>query len=429
MWFIFYFYAILLVEGIVCYLTEYAFGMDGEIYSLLFITANTILFIIIISQEHISKSFFMVLLGGILFRLIVLELEYIYPNVFIALGIIGRDDVNFTNQAIMIYHYGYDSIPFDSYTYFVGTIFNIWGPYELIGRFINILFSVSSSLILYFILIKLEIKKYICYIISTIFLFMPFEILLSTAMLREAVPTFFVALSAYYFIQWMKLGNLKNFVFSILIALIAMLFHSGLIGVILGYFLIYMLYSPKNKEFNINGNVVLKSIFIVLLFILFITISINTPLMMKFQVLTSESQLTSSSEIWSQIDANTLYLQWLPIYNDIIDMIWQSPIRAFYFIFSPLPWDIHKIQDVVILFFDSSLYILSFALFFKQKAKLNNFAFCLSWACIITFVITSMIFGLGTFNYGTAIRHRSKFMIFMFIIIAEIINRQKTDND
>lgn len=416
------FFIFLGIEGILSYLTDYLWGIDENIYCVLFIFVNSIAFFIYISSEKISFKFSFILMFGLLCRLMALGVESIEPDMFISYGMMGADDLGFTEESINIYKYGYAYYPFYAYTYFVGTIFNIWGPYELIPRFFNILFSVSAALVLYKILYFLKIKARIITIICSIFLFMPWSLFLSTLMLREALPAFLIAVSSYWFIRWMKEDTFEFFIKSLITVLMAMLFHSGLVGVAAGYLIIYVFYDHHMQRFCVNTKSVILCFCVVLFSFSFVVVFGNTAIFSKFSLVNTESNLNQFSEYWSSNSVGTTYLSWLPVYNDVLGMIWQAPIRSFYFIFSPLPWDVRRLQDIIILLLDSSLYIIAFYIFLTKEKKLRGIAKYIAISCVIIFLITSMIYGVGTFNYGTAIRHRSKFMVFIFIFIALIWN-------
>lgn len=411
-----------ILEILICLLSGYFETIDELLYVSIILICNSLLFFYYLLRLRLPVKFFLVLILGFMTRIALMVIDYNFPDLFSLLYGQGRDDIGFIQQAMGLYQYGFGYYPFNAYPYFVAVLFNIFGPYELIGRFVNILFSVFSALVLYKILKLLEIRANICIRVSAFFLFMPWSLFLSSRMLREAMPTFFVVCSVYYFIRWMKNGSFRLFCISVLFVAIGMLFHSGVVGIAVGYLIVYTFYDHQLEKFQFNLKSFLLSICVLILAVGIVIFAGDTPLFWKFGLVNSEDSLQHFSQNWSNNTAGTAYLQWLPVYTDPVGMIWQSPIRAFYFIFSPLPWDIRRFQDIVVLVLDSSIYMYGCYLFLKYKGKMTGEGRAALWALMVSFMITTFIYGLGTFDYGTAIRHRAKFMSLLFIIMAVIKN-------
>ena len=114
-------------------------------------------------------------------------------------------------------------------------------------------------------------------------------------------------------------------------------------------------------------------------------------------------------------DAN--YPEWTQI-NSNIETFYKVPVRIFYFLFSPFPWDIDKPKHLIGLF-DSILYLCLFCLiFFNLKVIWNNSALRII-LIILLFYFVAFSFGVG--NFGTGIRHRSKFVIELILLAAPLI--------
>ena len=97
-----------------------------------------------------------------------------------------------------------------------------------------------------------------------------------------------------------------------------------------------------------------------------------------------------------------------------IELIYKIPIRAIYFIFAPFPWDISEVKHIFGLI-DGLLFIyLSFLILKNIKFIWNNFTLRVIFLILIAYIV---VFAVGVGNFGTGIRHRSKF-VFMFILLA-----------
>ena len=94
------------------------------------------------------------------------------------------------------------------------------------------------------------------------------------------------------------------------------------------------------------------------------------------------------------------------------------PIKILHFLFGPFIWEINTIGKYVILI-DSLLYL---ALFLILAFNFNKIYQDVSLFYIFIFIILIVcVYTLGTGNYGTAIRHKCKFLILLFVLISPII--------
>ena len=101
-------------------------------------------------------------------------------------------------------------------------------------------------------------------------------------------------------------------------------------------------------------------------------------------------------------------------------MIYKGPIRSLYFVFSPFPWDVKKPAHLIGVF-DSLLYIyLTFLIFQNRKIIWKDPALRAILIILLSYIV---VFGVGVGNFGTGIRHRSKFVIMFILLAAPLINR------
>ena len=95
-------------------------------------------------------------------------------------------------------------------------------------------------------------------------------------------------------------------------------------------------------------------------------------------------------------------------------------MRAVYFIFSPFPWDVSKPRHLIGVL-DSFLYmILVYFIFRNRKVIWNDPALRIILIVLIAYII---IYGVGVSNFGSSIRHRSKFAIELILLAAPLIPR------
>ena len=113
------------------------------------------------------------------------------------------------------------------------------------------------------------------------------------------------------------------------------------------------------------------------------------------------------------------YPDWLKIESDI-EFLYKSPVRAIYFVFSPFPWDVKKLSHLVGAF-DSFLYMtLVYLIFRNRKTIWKDPALRI---ILLTLLCYFIIFGIGVSNFGTAIRHRIKFVVGLIILAGPLITK------
>ncbi len=88
--------------------------------------------------------------------------------------------------------------------------------------------------------------------------------------------------------------------------------------------------------------------------------------------------------------------------------------RIIYFLYSPFPWDIKRYSHMIGLAEATFMIYLTIAFWNNRKLIWNNNQTRFLLLILATFII---LYGLGTSNFGTSIRHKSKF-IFILICLA-----------
>lgn len=129
----------------------------------------------------------------------------------------------------------------------------------------------------------------------------------------------------------------------------------------------------------------------------------------------SPEYLSAEVSVASRGDAAYLF----DLYPDTkLDFLWQTPLRIFYFLFSPFPSMLsepgHVLGLVDALLYLSMSLIITVSLFRGLGIERNRLLLLLSVLFVFVFV-----FSWGTSNFGTAIRHRQK-IAWLFITLTSI---------
>ena len=268
----------------------------------------------------------------------------------------------------------------------------------------------------------------------------PSMILFSALVLREAYVTFFLLLTLILSVIFIKkLFNLNtnsmkiNYIFDkkkliyFIFIFFGFYFLKNLHGAIfIGYFvfLIFIFYYFLKYEFSDlkKGKLKIKLILIIsLIFVPFMLWYLEI-LMIPYipgpervlnlqDILLRRFRIGSISLLNGPLGSN--YPLWT-IPSDNVDFIPKIFLRIIYFLYSPFPWDIKRYDHLMGLA-DSILMIYISICFWRNrkliwKNPLTRFLFIL----LLTYFV---LYGLGTSNFGTSIRHKTKF-IFILVCLA-----------
>lgn len=103
------------------------------------------------------------------------------------------------------------------------------------------------------------------------------------------------------------------------------------------------------------------------------------------------------------------------------EMVAFSWIGAAYFLFAPFPWMIENTADVVVGI-EGSVNFLLVALAVVGVRKVRGREQVRLTTLVVVFLVASILFGLGTGNYGTAVRHRPMVLWIPYIFAGMVIS-------
>ena len=308
-------------------------------------------------------------------------------------------------------------------TYFISWLAAI--PYSLFGRSLIMLQSITLFISILVVLLGWHIGKKLwnehsAKKISWILALFPSLVLYSGLFLRETYIYFFLMISINGIIGWVRFDNMRSF-FLASFGFIGVFFFHG--PMLIGYFvfLTIVLFSIIKKFIiALTHNYIYKNIFIIAPFIVILFGSyylgkFNIPKLNDFNRVTNFEFL--SKRMQKNIKGDAAYSKWLVI-KEPSEFLYKTPVKVFVFMFSPFPWDVKKLSHLMGVI-DSLFFIfISYLVFCNRKAILNNAVLRTILIILITYII---LFSLGVGNFGTGIRHRSKFIFFFILMAAPLI--------
>ncbi|WP_343288417.1 hypothetical protein [Turicibacter bilis] len=399
-----YYLILLLSEGFISLTTQDI--LDRELLALVYIVLNVLFFILYFYRKSEDKTLFMILVGGLMLRMAALY----YDRTVAWLPFNTTDAQRFHELSVETAN-ALPDVLLEHFTGFysqvLGVIYYIFGPYQFWGHFLNISFVMLAATKLLDIadLMKLTLtnKK----IMSFIWMFAPIPFLMSYALLREGSMYYFVVLSIYYFLKWTKDYRLFNIIMAVLSVYIGSKYHEGLIAVAVPYLYAFIFYDRQKNKIKMNG--------------LNIT-CITTAFIVFLAFIGSEAGQEYIQKTNAETGGGSAYLTNLKVETPI-EFLFAGPIKAVFLVYSPMPWLVRNPMDIITLLLDSSLWIYTTYLFVKNYKTIDS-RYKLLMLCII---LGGFVYGMGTLNTGTAIRHRNKLMSFTLVLMMAIKNKVDLD--
>lgn len=413
---------LLLLIGVLVLVLLEPFVSDVESIGFLFVVIHsfaTVLLILISSSKF--KSIFV---SAFILRVLILFWDLYARDIFL-LPHSGFDSEFFYETSILAsknldllntpgYRIG-------AYHKLLAPFFWLIGPFRIIAQYFNVLIGFMVVVTIQSVFNILHLNKAIQHKILWIAAVFPTSLILSGILLREIIITYLTCLSLYYFIKWLvRSKKLTDVLLSILMLGLASMFHSGVIGVLFGYIVGYLFYNHRDQKFEVTNQTATAFLFLSIVFIILFS-QLGDSLLFKFQ---SAGQSDDVLDTIAKASGGSAYLSNMKI-NNPIQLILYGPIRAFYFISSPLPWSWRGGFDIFSFIADSSIYLYTFYYYFRNRHSFTSRNKCIIICILISILVTTFIFGLGVSNAGTAMRHRQKLLSLFLIMLAVMMNEKQ----
>lgn len=283
----------------------------------------------------------------------------------------------------------------------------LFGHIPFLPLLLNAVMGVALAWIVYKIALDMTDSKKVAKTSLLFMLFFPNLILNSTLLLREMFVLFFAVLSFWFFLKWYRTQKFRNWLIALLTLGVSATFHGGMIFVGLVYGIAYILHNPKKA---VPGFRVLFGLVMVAgtAYLYFNNFSNKLPTE-SLDVETLANGTMSASR------SRAAYLTgWHP--SSMFETILQTPVRVIYFMFTPFPWMVRSVQDLMGLL-DSITYLVLTRYFVTGMKSLRQVDRKLWWIVLGITLFTVIIFAWGVSNYGTAMRHRLK-LVWLILPIA-----------
>lgn len=398
-----------------------AFGIDARPVALssALILAFSIALFLDFSRNKTIKKYAIPLSLGYILRLGLLYFDYFCRNIYV-LPNSGADSEAFYRLSVQ---FSIGNNYFDAITTLAGVVFKLFGVSRLYGQFLLMLFSIVALIFaaktIEYIDGSQKVKKGLMFLLCL----MPNFAILSSLFLRESVVAMFLSISFYYFVNWMASNEEKSFWIAFVFSFCSAFFHSGSVGAAVGYIVIRALYNRKTKRFSFSLRNVLPVLVLLIIF-LFLYTNYSNILFYKMAKIKTIDTIANVRSM-----GGSSYAKYVGDSSTIRNMVIYSIPRMFYFLFSPLPWQWRGLSDIIAFCFNSLFYMVTIVrvclYFIKHRKENRNILIGL----LIVALCLLFIFGWGTSNVGTAVRHRDKAVILYGLLLCCTLKNEKDEVD
>lgn len=266
---------------------------------------------------------------------------------------------------------------------------------------------IASELVFYYInkIAKmLSGNSYVAAKTSLFFYIWPLEIIYSIDYLREMTMQCVFIMSIYSFLLYLIKQKTGRIIPAFILAYICVGIHSGMAGVLAAYGFVIIFYNRKKQRMEFSGA---KMLLVAGVVIIFMFSPLWNEVMGRFREIDSMTDLMNSAKS-NTVVATTDYIS-SPSSN--IGIVLQTPIRLFYFMASPLIWQVRSMGTLIAMLLDGIprlCLVCGIYKNWKSKDEISKKNQAVFWAMLIVVLCSHLIFSWGTNNYGTAMRHRLK---------------------
>lgn len=243
----------------------------------------------------------------------------------------------------------------------------------------------------------------------------PAVVMYGALTMREAWFVFFLLTGLIGAVRWAKKGGFGPVVWSVCGFTIASFFHGGAFVAVISFLGIIGWQAGRRWLAGLaRGRVRLVACVCVLAvsgaLVFYVVSGISIP------KLGTAGEMVST-ERWmdyfqSRVYGGARYPEWTQP-RSAADFVWAVPLRTVYLLFSPFPWDLRE-PSHLIGFIDGLFYLVLVVFLWRGRRVIRQSP----EARMVFLILVPLVFayGVGTGNFGTALRHRAKLAVGLIIL-------------
>lgn len=405
---------VLILEGLASKLFFDLIPNDNTMMSVIVIAINSLsLCVGVVFAYREKHDVIYMMLGGFLFRLALFVWDMNFRSVFLlpASGLDTESYASWASNGFLSGEYSRGGV----YPRLIGFWYGFFGIQRPIAQYINILLAMTAISLMIDTLKYLKIDEGVSRTVTALMCFLPYSAIMHSILLREALIMFLIACSVSFFVRYIKEDSIPVLIASMTVVIAASMVHSGAIAVLLGEAIALILYDRQERAMRVTPKSIALTMVCLIGFIAMYAL-LQDIVFAKFNGVESAADVVNGVDKYNA--GKSAYDVGFNISNSTLNLIVNSPIRMFYFIASPLPWDWRGVSDIVAFFFSTLVFIYALYRAFveiRRSPKVEERSLIIIFTVIA--LCGALIFAWGVSNAGTAMRHREKFtMVYMLLI-------------
>lgn len=383
-------------------------------------TLSIVVFVgIDINNMHASSIIKMIVVLGLLARILVMILGTIGPIPY-------RNLFNESDQGGFIriaydYFCGDFSTSSTRYPYLINLLYRVFGPFELVARFLNIVFWYMGFRLLYVASgKKLYGKDRV--LVAAFYCLLPMQIKITAGAMRESIMAYSIMVSLFLLYKWMSNGRMRYIFLSVIATLPAVLLHTGCAAMLGTIFFAFVFWDKRIKKWNVVSWK--AGLFIIAIVCIMPIYNLFCALFADFNYLPKELTIESitSYPYWP---GRSDYIIGDGTAHTAVEFVQGTLYRCFYFWVSPTPKFWNSSLDLIGFFCDSIPWIVLFFFFIKRMRTSGGKIF--GKVGFLLIVLYTFVYAWGTRNAGTAMRHRDVLTSALALTMMMEINYEGTN--
>ncbi|MBN1480985.1 glycosyltransferase family 39 protein [candidate division KSB1 bacterium] len=380
-------------------------------YAVAFLLIALLTIYLLLRYPFTHGLFYKLVWIAFILRMALVVLNHIYPIMpeqtdhLLYNGVARTIMDNYSRNLPTFYQLDHYSMNAKSYSLFLSWIYSIFGPNYLLPKIINSFFGVLSGILVYKIVNQVIEDEKVALFSGALTLFTPSIIAFTSYILRDSIIMYLSLLMVYFFCLWFKKKTaMRNFVFwlaSFLLVSIARIQNFALyLMLFLFFFAILLLKSPRFRV----SKWLLLALLIAGVSVFYLT---HRDFVFSIAMYPLRAQPLRA-------EGGSAYLVGLE-YNNFFDLIKYLPIRFIYFTFGPFLWNASgafQYLSAMEGFFNLAAFIFTVKyIIAKRYGPYVDLEFFLLLFCLFGLFSNALVDS----NFGTAVRHRMNYVIFLFI--------------
>jgi hypothetical protein len=312
------------------------------------------------------------------------------------------------------------------YAWLLAVLFALTSRSELMAQALNVLFGALMVYNIWRIVALLHPDTRAATQIAYIAALFPAFLLYAPLTLREVAVAYPFTLGLLYIARWWSGASGWNLYAAMILFAISSAFHSGMVFAIaataltIGWTWLRALARRQGQTW-LRATVAGSGLLVVALAILGSGVGLE-----KF----GGSINNINSEVISNAQENAARSRAAYLKDDVPNsptaLAAQLPLREVYFFFSPFPWMVGTVGDLLALI-DGLCYLAAAIILWRGRHVLWHEQ--TTRALLVMLLVVSIPFAITTSNFGTAMRHRAKLAPLVLVLAAVAHARRKRQTD